>query len=361
MGGPKLLSLLKLLPFQLSSKLSFKLGYKLSDKLRSQLFRHQRTFIVPSRMGFYFAFLCLVLLGVAFIHNNNIVYFCAFMLTSLGITTMFHTNFNMDRVFVKILPFAKTHADHPTTMRVSLENRSNQAAYQISLSLRDPHQLGSGASFDVPVLGANQHLEIEIPIVFKKRGHHWPPKVVAETRFPFGLLRSWKVIPPTETILVYPSAKGSRVLPTTSGLGNQEAYADLAQSQQGQDFTGHRPYQSSDSLRHIDWTAFARQQKLNVKLFEQDHHGTQLLSWMATNPKDDIETRLSQLTLWIEICHQNRRHFYLELPHWKSSECETTQQFEDCLRQLAEFPTDTNTFHRIKTPIEILRRWKPKI
>ncbi len=38
----------------------------------------------------------------------------------------------------------------------------------------------------------------------------------------------------------------------------------------GLEFTDYRPYQSGDDLRYLDWNAYARSEKLSIKLFEAD-------------------------------------------------------------------------------------------
>ena len=304
-----------------------KLWQSLPDKLRSQ-----RTYIVPTQLGIYFGFLCLILLGVAFIHNNNVVYFASFMLISLGIVTMFQTNFNMDRIKISTLPTGEIHAETTTTIKVLIENRSTQPVYQIKIKLRNTEP-----QIELSTLGPKQKVEVDLIHIFKTRGYHWPPIVVAETRFPFGLLKSWKLFRPSTQVLVYPEKKGFLILPRVSSEGEEDLNFAEKNLTRGEDFIGHRPYQSNDSIRQIDWKAFARNQKMNIKVFENENHGTQLISWNSTSINEGIENRISQLALWVHICQQQKLNFILELPIWKSKSDHSSKHLEECFYQLAMY------------------------
>ncbi len=306
------------------------LWQSLHNKLRSQ-----RTYIIPTKLGFYYAFLCLVLLGVAFIYNNNAAYFSCFMLVGLGIIAMFQTNFNMDRIKLSILPVSEVNAEHPIQFRILLENKSTQPVYQLSFRLRDSDQ--SDQIVEVAQVFPKETTEVAFTTTFPKRGYHFPPTVIGETRFPFGLLRSWKILRPTELILVYPAKKGNLTLPFAGAVGQSDLDATMKAPERGQEFLGHRPYQNSDSLRQIDWKAYARNQKLNVKLFENDDKGTQLLSWNSTSPSADAETRISQLAQWIGVCQRQKLNFILEIPQWRSKTDQSLKHIDECLTKLATY------------------------
>lgn len=274
--------------------------------------------------------------GVAFVHNNNAAYFAGFMLTSLGLITMFLTHFNMERLTIALLPSSEIHAEHPTGLRILLENKASQPVYQILVRTRDSDQ-----PQEVPVIAPKHSQEIEVFHTFAHRGFQTPPTVIVETTFPFGLLKAWKILRPTEKLLVFPARKGLLILPNAGDQGEQDTQSSRLQLETGQNFIGHRPFQSRDSFRQIDWKAYARNQKLHIKVFENDEHGTQLLSWRYTNPGDDPELRICQLAQWVGVCQRQRLHFILETPNWKSKPDVTQKHVEECFTHLAlwEYPT----------------------
>ncbi|MEY4615146.1 MAG: hypothetical protein RJB66_106 [Pseudomonadota bacterium] len=299
------------------------------QSLNKRLPEH-RTYIVPTKLGLYFAVLCLILLGIAFIYNNNIAYFSCFSLTSLGFITMFQTNFNMHRLRLTVLPPQEIFADYPTKLQVLIENTSTQPVYDVDVFFE-----GVGPQTPVSHVEQKSTTAIEIPVILTHRGLHPYPTLIAQTTFPLGLLRSWKILRPQEKLLVFPARKGSLQLPPQGELGPDESNLHRRSPDHGQDFLGHRPYQSFDSLRHIDWKAYARHQKLNVKLFETENQGSQLLSWRQTNQRESPELRISQLSQWIDVCRRKKLKFVLETPRGKSSADSSHEHAIECLTQLS--------------------------
>ncbi len=312
--------------------------------LRNHL-KIERTYILPSKLGLYYAVLCLILLVVAFIYGNNIAYASCFMLVSLGIVTIFQTNFNVHRVSIKTLPIIDDHAEHPVSFKILLENKSSLPSFQIQIRLEQTkndrkNSVLKDVSQEVILinqLGANQKKEVELSLIFTRRGFHKPPIVVVESYFPLGLLRSWKWIHPTEPILIYPAKKGILPLPQSATEGGGNLLEKLKTPHTGQEFIGHRPYQTSDSLRKVDWKAFSRNQKLNVKLFDSEEVGAYLLNWESTNSLKDTEARVSQLTQWINLCQRKKVDFVLQLPQWQSSCGHSSDKVRECYQQLALF------------------------
>lgn len=262
------------------------------------------------------------------------------MLVSLGITTIFQTNFNMDRVTITILPFTKSHAESITFIRILIENRSTQPVYHLTFKLREKTALHE--PLDIDHLPPKQSLEIELPIIFYQRGYQDIPTILAETKFPLGLLRSWKWIRSEDPILIYPAKKGNLSLPMVGRSSSGRQIQQHKKQNPGDEFLGHRPYHQSDSLRQIDWKAYARSQKLNIKLFDNEDCGSQLLSWHHTSSLLNIEAKISQLAQWVGLCQRQKLDFVLELPQWTSSSDHSQKHIDECFERLALFQNTTS-------------------
>ena len=263
------------------------------------------------------------------------------MLTGLALISMFQTNFNMERIHISYLPSSDIYAKHPSRLRFLIENKSTQPVYQIKMILNKSKETPE-IFIDIDLIPPKQSKEVEFHWIFQKRGFQQIPTLIAETRFPFGLLRSWKIIRISDPLLVYPAKIGTLILPALGNEGISELLNQTQSKQKGQEFLGHRPYQINDSYRHIDWKAFARNRKLNIKLYDQDEQGTQLISWNATHSSIGIESRISQLTQWVGVCQRQKLNFILELPNWISKADRTQRHIEECLSKLALFRNDTN-------------------
>jgi uncharacterized protein (DUF58 family) len=80
----------------------------------------------------------------------------------------------------------------------------------------------------------------------------------------------------------------------------------------GDDFSGVRAYMPGESLRHVDWKAFARGRPLSVKQFTGGS-GNELWLDSAELGKLPLETRLSQLALWVVNAEKEEIPYALRL------------------------------------------------
>ncbi len=313
---------------------------------RLNQFQNHRTYIIPTRLGIYYAVLCFLLLGVAFIYNNNVAYFCCFALVSLGITSLFQTNYNMDRIKITPLAIPETHAEHPVSLRYLVENSSHQPSYHFdcfldaknkSPRLSTDSQFSINKRINISHLKPKDTLEIEFPIIFNERGYHPLPTLVIEATFPFGLFKSWKLQRSTEKALIFPAKKGNLPLPTIGSSQYGDLIQEFVKQERGAEFYGHRPHQHNDSYRHVDWKAYARANKLIIKLFDNEEQGLQILSWNQTQSLGDLEQRISQITQWISLCQKQKKEFILEMPGWTQTSSSTKSSYSECYRFLALF------------------------
>ena len=103
-----------------------------------------------------------------------------------------------------------------------------------------------------------------------------------------------------------------------------------------EDFIGFKRYQPGDSLRSIDWKAFARAEELSVKHFSGRGSEHTLIDWSATAHLDDTELRLSQLALWVVCAEQNDMIYALRLADTDPVQFSAgPQHYHHCLRRLA--------------------------
>jgi uncharacterized protein (DUF58 family) len=85
-----------------------------------------------------------------------------------------------------------------------------------------------------------------------------------------------------------------------------------ASNRPGDDFAGVRAYVPGESLRHVDWKAFARGRPLSVKQFTGGE-GNEL--WLDAGQMSHLplEARLSQLALWIVNAEKEELPYALRL------------------------------------------------
>lgn len=305
-------------------------------KSRRRKSDHGRTFIFPTRFGFYYALGIFLIAAVAYVYGNNLVYMLAFFLTSLGFITMHVTNRNIDHLRVKVLPIKEIFANEKTNAEVFFQDKKNKLSHFVSCSFSKSFWTSKKVLTEILNECSDQGQAISVPLVIPNRGWQEMTPLRVSSSFPFGLLLSWKIIHASkDKILVYPEKKGSRILPVRSYLRGQEYVGQMKEKTSDNSFQGHRPYQNRDSFRQIDWRAYARSGELLIKEFESEQKGILVLDWEDTSHLGHIESRISQLALWVEICEKENKFYCLRLPSWQSEMNSGEQHKTACLSQLA--------------------------
>ena len=128
----------------------------------------------------------------------------------------------------------------------------------------------------------------------------------------------------------------SRLSGTRSNQSESGAKLQFA----GEDYREHRPYQSTDSARHVDWRAYARGRPLLTKRFDEGGPEAILLSWSHTTQATD-EDRLSQMSLWVEMAHRSERSFSLQLPDTQIDYGRDNLHAHRCWQELASYSPRT--------------------
>jgi uncharacterized protein (DUF58 family) len=127
--------------------------------------------------------------------------------------------------------------------------------------------------------------------------------------YPFGLFSASIRLPVGAEYFVYPKPVGSDVWPSLQQGGESGAPSS---AKAGDDFAGVRAYMPGESLRHVDWKAFARGRPLSVKQFTGGG-GHELWFDAGEMGRLPLEARLSQLALWIVNAEKEEIPYALRL------------------------------------------------
>ncbi len=111
-------------------------------------------------------------------------------------------------------------------------------------------------------------LEEPIDVIFPRRGSHTENMFVLSTSFPFGFLEKTALVTLRRETVVYPS------------IDPQPGFEDLLAGIVGEmasnvrglgtDFYRIRPYEASESARHVDWKTTAHTGGLQVREYARD-------------------------------------------------------------------------------------------
>lgn len=264
-------------------------------------------------------------------YGNNILYFFVFLLISMGLTGAILTNKNIDAFNIKRIDFEWLFANEKNNLQIHIENKSK------SESLWDVEIL-SGAKDANSYEGKNisevrKKVMVDIRWTPQQRGRVQIPRIMIQSRFPFKMLRSWKYFDEKSQVIVYPQRRGVTQIPQSIGT-QKDKEQDKEQSTEGL-FRDFRDYQNTDTPSRIDWKRSLKHQKHIVKNYEKGGEKKVLLDWEMTKSLGDIETRISQLALWVDICHKNHEVFCLQINNYNSLYSSGVLHYKSCLETLA--------------------------
>ena len=286
----------------------------------------RRVYILPTRAGLTFgAVLVLMLIG-SINYSLSLGYILTFLLGGMGVVSILHTFRNLAHIYVSAGRAVPVYAGDTAHFQLFLESRSSFERHSLDLRCR-----GTTARCDVPAHGATSVL---VPLKAERRGWLQLERVTVETRFPLGVMRAWSYVQPDIRALVYPRPDSSSLpvptpIPDTGDAISAGAGTD--------DFAGLRPYQASDSPRHIAWRASARSESLLTKVFSGRAASELWFHWEQLPPDMPTEARLSRLTRWILLAEEHGLRYGLKLPGSSIALGEGFTHKEACLRELALF------------------------
>lgn len=267
-----------------------------------------------------------VMLFMAVGYGNNLIYIYVFALISVSMSSMYLTNKNVERVEIESLDVEIAYAQEDALVGVTLNNPSTQDSYQLDIYFLEREKPNQSVVTE-SLIAAQQKMTVPIKWKSSERGYVDLPRLILLSRFPFGILRAWKTFSSSEKILVYPSRTGMAQFPTSATSGNDQGNLGL--------FRDHRPYQSTDSPRRVDWRATAKYQNLLVKNFERAEQSALHLDWLQTSSLGDFETRLSQMSLWISQAHSLGLFYSLKILGFQTEMSHGLSHFRKCMEKLA--------------------------
>lgn len=263
----------------------------------------RQIFILPTRHGLLFALVLIALALAAVNYNNALAYLLTFLLASMAVVSLLHAQRNLLKLRVTAAAGEPVFVGEPAAMRVCLHNDSG-ARY----ALRLESALAAFGAFDVP---AQDTRCVVLSIPTRSRGWLDCPPLTLASVYPLGITRAWsRRLTLPARCLVYPKPADESTWQTAIGAEGESLPGTL---QDGEDFTGLRPYQSGDAPSRISWKTLARGQGLHTKEFRASLAENVWLDWDAFESRD-TETRLSLMCRAALDAEDNGLAYGLRLP-----------------------------------------------
>ena len=302
----------------------------------SFVLNRRRVYILPTRQGLAFCAVALVMLIGAINYNNSLGYLLTFLLASLAMVSMLHAYRNLAGLGLRLLPGESTFAGEPTLFMLTVDNRGQLRRPDVCASFKElSDSRGTEKRVAHFAVEADTLSHVELRPKTSTRGWFALERVTLSTRYPLGLFRAWSNLDSTSRVAVYPKPAGVRELPASA---ESNALQDGSSGQGNDDFAGLKSYVPGDSTRRIHWKAVARGQDISVKLFSGGTPTEMALNWNDT-AGDNVETRLSQLCIWVCEAASLKLSYRLELPDATVGPGTGEVHRHECLRALALFGT----------------------
>lgn len=291
---------------------------------------HREIFIFPSRGGWLFIVVGLLILVGASNYQNNLGLVLAFWLGSLGVLAKFLSFRNLLGLQLRAGDPVPVFAGEIARFPVWLTDPDGRTHNAISVSLTAT----SEEAYDVPSQGA-VCAELQVPAV--QRGWLPMPRFCLQTLAPFGWLRVWSWPQLQARALVYPAPMAPPWPLTPHGDGD----GDKAQPAAGsEDFAGHRRWRQGDPLRQVDWKAYARERGLHVRQFVAPS-GDEWWFRLRDLPAADRESQLGWLCFLLLEAERKGQRYGLELGSTVFAPDQGDVHLHRCLKALALYGSET--------------------
>jgi uncharacterized protein (DUF58 family) len=287
-----------------------------------------RVYILPTRFGYGFGFMAVIMLLGAMNYSNSMAFALTFLVVALGLVCMHHTHANLMNLQLRAGPVRPVFQGDVAHFEVLVDNPAAQPRYSISLSWpRDP------APPNTTDVMAQTYAPLSITAPAAKRGWLLARVFSVSTEFPLGMFHAWTWAELDMACLVFPRpAPPGLEPPATAGASGHSSSGKSGQDE----FAGLRNYQRGDAPRSIHWKSLPKLRAPMVKQFSETMEQELWLDWSGL-PHLEVEARLSQLARWVIDAEVEQRAYGLRLPGGTIAPSRGEAHQYRCLKALALF------------------------
>lgn len=289
----------------------------------------QRIYIVPTRYGYVYALLLLLMLLGSMNYSNSMGFALTFLLAGLGLVAMHYTHANLVHLQVRAGRAPPVFSGETAHFEIYLDNLTPKPRQALKLAWPKQEALGLHAD-----LNAESDAALKLSLPAARRGWLKSGVFSLSTEFPLSLFHAWTWLELDMSCLVFPKPAPAGGLPPPPARGSSGM---LTGARAGQDeFTGLRDYQRGDAPKTIHWKSLPKLGAPMVKQFNETMEQELWLDWDSL-PQLDSETRLSQLARWVLDAENGRRAYGLRMPDLRLAPARGEAHLHECLKTLALF------------------------
>jgi len=236
-----------------------------------------------TRTGMVYAIATVMVATAAFLSANNLLFLVsAAMIAVLGVSG-FVSKLGLAGLEIDVLLPEHISARRKIRGGVRLKNLKRWMS-SFSIQFRGTPGSGVESAIYFPVIAGGATAEEPIDLFFPARGRYRERTFELHTRFPFGFAERRDSVTMRHEIIVYPCLDPQpgfeELLASVSGE------LETQQRGRGYDFYRIRPYEATESARHVDWKATAHTGSLQVREFARDEDQRVLIYLDLDCPED---------------------------------------------------------------------------
>jgi len=262
----------------------------------------RRIFVLPTKQGYLFALVLLVLLLASINYTLSLGFLLTFLLAAMGSVSMLHTWRNLAHLKVRPGRCDPVFAGDTAHFNVVLEAPKRQR-FAVALRRRE----GDPVFVDVR---ETEHAIASLPVPAVRRGRLRCGRLEIFTRYPVGFFHAWSYVDFGLVAIVYPRPDPTAGLPPQQSLSGDDEGIPVKGDEE---FSVLRAYNPGDAPKLIAWKALARGDDLLTKEFQATASAELWLDWMDARAPDP-EARLSVLAHWVIETERLGQSYGLRLP-----------------------------------------------
>ncbi len=315
----------------------------------TQVLTQRNLYILPSKAGWGFGIVFLVLLLASINEQVNLGYALSFLLAGAAGSALYQTHGNLHGVQMRLGSPRSVHAGEAVQLPITLVNGHRQRGrygLQLTAGRKAPEGTlsgyGSPRDADLPP-GGEASLELEVATL--RRGWLNLPALLIETRYPLGLFRAWAYWRPESRVLVWPALDPQAPALPNPGSSTEDGPQAMHMRRLDAQAVDLRAYRRGDPLSAVAWrkssVSMAAGGMPVSREWPQGQSADLVLDFEHTPGLQglDPERRLSRLATWLLAAEQQASGqgplYGLRLPGVSLDAGRGPQHLRHCLDQLA--------------------------
>lgn len=305
---------------------------------------NRNIFILPTKFGFAFIFLDVLLFLLGTNYQNNTILLLSYLFASLFLTVMMHCFFNFSGLKFSSSALNNNFANRKTIVPINI--LTSRKHYDINCNFYSNVDTTSIKNPEIICVEQTEigHNQILVPYPSLKRGKHKLGRIKVFSEYPLGLFISWSMLDFSHQITVYPSP--IQIKEHQSNLSklndDKKSYLNRIEKSAGNDdFFELKNYVEGESQASIAWKQLARGQGKLSKHYNSNLGSLHCLK-LSEMPSSFIEDKLSNLCFLILELTKKDQEFGLLLDSSNSKIITIKpnsglQHQQSCLTALAEY------------------------